>query len=166
MTSELYPVLCHKSKVGGKSSCSAWCPHFWCSPGCDLPSGWTLLAHVQLFIHDNPQKLLNRAALNHLFPQSVLICRIVPIQVQHLVFRHIEIDEILVHSSLKFVPLDTILSFCSVLEDSFVRWRSFNSANEHCSYQDIPWFSKTCSIFSLSFGFFPTFFVIQLNYFT
>ncbi|KAK4821202.1 hypothetical protein QYF61_015770 [Mycteria americana] len=36
----------------------------------------TLLAHVQLFIHQYPQGLFRRAALNHIIPQPVLKLRI------------------------------------------------------------------------------------------
>ncbi|KAK4823365.1 hypothetical protein QYF61_001713 [Mycteria americana] len=38
----------------------------------------TLPAHVQLFIHQYPQVLFRRAALDHIIPQPVLIPRIVP----------------------------------------------------------------------------------------
>ncbi|KAK4828813.1 hypothetical protein QYF61_000870 [Mycteria americana] len=41
----------------------------------------TLSAHVQLFIHQYPQVLLCRAALDHIIPQPVLELRIAPTQV-------------------------------------------------------------------------------------
>lgn len=44
----------------------------------------TLLAHVKLFIHENPQVLFCMAALNEFFSQSVLISGIAPTQVQYL----------------------------------------------------------------------------------
>ena len=43
-----------------------------------------LLALVKIFIHQNPQVLLCRAALNELSTQSVLISEIALTQVQHL----------------------------------------------------------------------------------
>ena len=46
-----------------------------------LVSKSTLLAHIQLFIHQNPQVLLHRAALSEFF-QSVLISGIALSQVQ------------------------------------------------------------------------------------
>ncbi|RMC16004.1 hypothetical protein DUI87_08211 [Hirundo rustica rustica] len=45
-----------------------------------LGSGCTLLAHVLLFIHQNPQILLFKATLNDIFSHSVLLSRIVPAQ--------------------------------------------------------------------------------------
>lgn len=84
---------------------------------------------------------------------------------QHLVFRHIELHEILVGSPLRFVPLDGIVSFCCVLEDSFIRWKCFNSVRQHCSYQDIPWFSKICAAyFHFLLDFFFIFFVTGFDY--
>ncbi|KAK4827791.1 hypothetical protein QYF61_021744 [Mycteria americana] len=53
--------------------------------GCEC----TLLAHVQLFVHQYPQVLFRRAALDRIIPQPVLKLRIAPTQ----------------------VPLDDILSF-------------------------------------------------------
>jgi len=44
----------------------------------------TLLAHVQLFVHQKLQVLLCRAALKAFFSQSVLRSEIAPPQVQHL----------------------------------------------------------------------------------
>ncbi|KAK4814100.1 hypothetical protein QYF61_008195 [Mycteria americana] len=41
----------------------------------------TLLAHVQLFVHQYPQVLFRRAALNHIIPQPELKPRIAPTQV-------------------------------------------------------------------------------------
>ncbi|KAK4817891.1 hypothetical protein QYF61_002060 [Mycteria americana] len=40
----------------------------------------TLLAHVQLFVHQYPQVLFRRAALDHIIPQPVLEPRIAPTQ--------------------------------------------------------------------------------------
>ena len=50
----------------------------------------TLLAHVELFVHQNPQVLLCRAALNVFSTQSVHISGIAPAQVQQLAVRLIE----------------------------------------------------------------------------
>ncbi|KAK4825882.1 hypothetical protein QYF61_003156 [Mycteria americana] len=55
-------------------------------PGCKR----TLLAHVQLFIHQYPQGLLQRAALNPFIPQPILIPRVVPTQVQDPVLGVVE----------------------------------------------------------------------------
>ena len=51
-------------------------------PGCKS----TLLAYVQLFIHQDPQVLLHRAALNEFFSQSVLIPQIARAEAQYLEF--------------------------------------------------------------------------------
>jgi len=45
-----------------------------------------VLVHVHTFIHQNPQVLLCRAALNEFFSQTVLISRIASTQVQHFAF--------------------------------------------------------------------------------
>ena len=42
---------------------------------------WTLVAHDQLFIHQYPQVLLDRAALNPFVPQPVMIPEVAPTQV-------------------------------------------------------------------------------------
>jgi len=55
-------------------------------PGCRS----TLLAHVQLFVHQNLQVFLIRAALNEFFSQSVDISRIAPTQVEHLALGLVE----------------------------------------------------------------------------
>ena len=49
-------------------------------PGCKS----TLLAYVQLFIHQDPQVLFCRAALSEFFSQSVLVPEIASTQVQYL----------------------------------------------------------------------------------
>ena len=51
----------------------------------------TLLAHVQLFIHQDLQVLLCRAALSEFFSQSVLISEIASSQVQHIALGLIEL---------------------------------------------------------------------------
>ncbi|KAJ7411316.1 hypothetical protein WISP_103196 [Willisornis vidua] len=75
-----------------------------------------LLAHVQLFIHENVQVLLSRAALNEFLSQSVLVPGIALTQLQHLALELVELDEVFVGSVLKFiqVPLDGIPSFCHI----------------------------------------------------
>jgi len=50
----------------------------------------TLLAHVWLFISQNPQLLLIRASLNELFTQSVHIYGIALTQVKHLTLGLVE----------------------------------------------------------------------------
>ena len=47
---------------------------------------YTLLAHVQLFVHQDPQVLLHRAALNEFFTQFAFISGIFSTQGQHLAF--------------------------------------------------------------------------------
>ncbi|KAK4818354.1 hypothetical protein QYF61_011451 [Mycteria americana] len=73
------------------------------SPGYSWLSGCerTLSVHVQLFIHQHPQVLLCRAALNPFIPKPVLILRVTPTQVQDLALGVVEPHE---------VPLDGIPS--------------------------------------------------------
>ncbi|KAK4818846.1 hypothetical protein QYF61_020065, partial [Mycteria americana] len=80
--------------------------------GCEC----TLLAHVQLFIHQHPQVLLRRAALNHIIPQPVLKPRIALNQVQDPALGLVEPHEVHTGPLLQLVqvPLDDILSFWSV----------------------------------------------------
>ncbi|KAK4806919.1 LOW QUALITY PROTEIN: hypothetical protein QYF61_012640 [Mycteria americana] len=68
----------------------------------------TLPAHVQIFIHQYPQVLLCRAALNPFIPQSVLILGIALTQVQDLVLGLVELHEVHMGPLLKPVkiPLD------------------------------------------------------------
>ncbi|KAK4816603.1 hypothetical protein QYF61_018651 [Mycteria americana] len=68
----------------------------------------TLLAHVQLFIHQYPQVLLHRAALNPLIPQSVLTLGIAPTQMQDLACGLVQLCDVHRGSLLKHVkvPLD------------------------------------------------------------
>ncbi|KAK4816734.1 hypothetical protein QYF61_022286 [Mycteria americana] len=54
----------------------------------------TLPAHVQLFIHQYPQILLHRAALNPFIPQSVLILGVALTQVQDLTLGLVEPHEV------------------------------------------------------------------------
>jgi len=51
-------------------------------PGCEH----TLLAHVQLFIHEASQVFLHRSVLNEFFSQSVDRSGVASIQMQHLNF--------------------------------------------------------------------------------
>ena len=80
-------------------------------PGCKS----TLLAHVQLFVHQDPQILLHRTALCDFFPQSVHIPEIVLTQVQHLAFGFVKLQipacPLFEHI---LVPLDGIPPFCGV----------------------------------------------------
>ncbi|KAK4827196.1 hypothetical protein QYF61_015224 [Mycteria americana] len=80
--------------------------------GCEC----TLLAPVQLFVHQYPQVLFHRAALNHIIPQPVLELRIAPTQVQDPTLGLVEPHE--VHTDplpqLVQVPLDDTLSFWHV----------------------------------------------------
>ena len=76
--------------------------------GCDL----ILLAHIQLFIHQYPQVLLHRAALNPFIPQPVLLLGVALTQVQDLVLGLVEPHEVHMGPLLELVqvPLDGILS--------------------------------------------------------
>ncbi|KAK4806258.1 hypothetical protein QYF61_013402 [Mycteria americana] len=66
----------------------------------------TLPAHVQFFIHQYPQVLLCRAALNPFIPQSVLISGIAPTQVQDLALGLVELHE--VHMGPLLKPVKSI----------------------------------------------------------
>ncbi|KAK4811312.1 LOW QUALITY PROTEIN: hypothetical protein QYF61_024448 [Mycteria americana] len=70
----------------------------------------TLPAHVQLFIHQYPQVLFRRAALNHIIPQPVLIPGVAPTQDPALGL--VEPHEVHMGPLLQLVqaPLDGILS--------------------------------------------------------
>ncbi|KAK4818706.1 hypothetical protein QYF61_017927 [Mycteria americana] len=76
----------------------------------------TLLAHVQLFIHQYPQVLLRRAALDHIIPQPVLKPRIAPTQVQDPALGLVEPHEVHTGPLLQLiqVSLDDIPSFWHV----------------------------------------------------
>ncbi|KAK4820325.1 hypothetical protein QYF61_023558 [Mycteria americana] len=76
----------------------------------------TLPAHVQLLVHQYPQVLLRRAALNHIIPQPVLIPGIAPSQVQDLAPGLVEPHEVHTGPLLQLVqvPLDGIPSFWRV----------------------------------------------------
>ena len=71
-----------------------------------------LPAHVQLFIHQHPQVLLGRAALNPFIPQPILIPGVAPTQVQDLALGLVEPHEVHTGSLLELVqvPLDGIPS--------------------------------------------------------
>ncbi|KAK4823197.1 hypothetical protein QYF61_027206 [Mycteria americana] len=76
--------------------------------GCEC----TLSAHVQFFIHQYPQVLLGRAALNPFIPQPVLILGVAPTQVQDPALGLVEPHEVHTGPLLELVqvPLDGILS--------------------------------------------------------
>ncbi|KAK4826357.1 hypothetical protein QYF61_007951 [Mycteria americana] len=80
--------------------------------GCEC----TLLAHVQLFIHQYPQVLLRRAAPNPFIPQPVLILGVAHTQVQDPVVVLAEPHEVHMGPLLQLVqvPLDDFLSFWHV----------------------------------------------------
>ncbi|KAK4821329.1 hypothetical protein QYF61_018234 [Mycteria americana] len=54
----------------------------------------TLVAHVQLFIHQYSQVLLCRAALNPFIPQPVLVLGVAPTQVQDLALGLVKLHEV------------------------------------------------------------------------
>ncbi|KAK4806259.1 LOW QUALITY PROTEIN: hypothetical protein QYF61_013403 [Mycteria americana] len=74
----------------------------------------TLLSRVQPFIHQYPQVLLCRAALDHIIPQPVLELRIAP--TQDLALGLVELHEVHTGPLLQLVqvPLDDIPSFWCV----------------------------------------------------
>ncbi|KAK4806791.1 hypothetical protein QYF61_005587 [Mycteria americana] len=76
----------------------------------------TLLAHVQLFVHQYPQVLFRRAALDHIIPQPLLKPRIAPTQVQDPALGLVEPHEVHTGPLLQLVqvPLDDIPSFWHV----------------------------------------------------
>jgi len=76
----------------------------------------TLVAHVQLFIHQYPQVLLSKAALNTFISQPVLIAEVALTQVQDLALGLVEPHEVHTGPLLELVqvPLDGILSFWCV----------------------------------------------------
>ncbi|KAK4821646.1 hypothetical protein QYF61_026507 [Mycteria americana] len=80
--------------------------------GCEC----ALLAHVQLFVHQYPQVLFYRTALDHIIPQSLLKPRIAPTQVQDPALGLVEPHEVHTGPLLQLVqvPLDDIPSFWRV----------------------------------------------------
>ncbi|KAK4810846.1 hypothetical protein QYF61_008818 [Mycteria americana] len=76
----------------------------------------TLPAHVQLFIHQYPQVLLLRAALNPFIPQPVLVPGVALTQVQDLALGKVEPHEVHMGPLLELVqvPLNGIPSFWRV----------------------------------------------------
>ncbi|KAK4811014.1 hypothetical protein QYF61_015718 [Mycteria americana] len=72
----------------------------------------TLSAHVQLFVHQYPQVLLHRAALNPFSTQPVFVLEIAPTHVQDLALGLVELHEVPMGPPLKpvKVPLDGIPS--------------------------------------------------------
>ncbi|KAF4791794.1 hypothetical protein TURU_128002 [Turdus rufiventris] len=81
-----------------------------------LGDGWpmgyecTVPVHVQFFTYQNPQVLLNRAALDLSIPPPVTIPGVALAHVQHLALGFVEPHEIL---ELDQAPLDSIPSFRS-----------------------------------------------------
>jgi len=75
-----------------------------------------LPVHVQFFIHQYPQALLCRAAVNPFIPQPVLMLGVAPTQVQNPALGLVEPHEVHTGPLLKLfqVPLDDILSFWHV----------------------------------------------------
>ena len=63
----------------------------------------TLLAHVQLAIHQYPQVFFSRAAVNSFTYQLVLVMRVASIQVQGLTFGFVEPHEVHLGPLLKLV---------------------------------------------------------------
>jgi len=76
----------------------------------------TLVAHVQLFIHQHPQVLLGRAALKPFTPQPVLIAGVAPTHMQNPAGGLVEPHEVHTGPLLELVqvPLDDILQVSSL----------------------------------------------------
>ena len=72
----------------------------------------TLLSHVHLFIHQYPQVLLGRAALNPFSAQPIFGLGIAPNQMQDLALGFVELHEVCTGPPLEpvKVPLDGIAS--------------------------------------------------------
>ncbi|KAK4823233.1 hypothetical protein QYF61_000093 [Mycteria americana] len=85
-----------------------------------------LPAHIQLFIHQYPQVLLHRAALNPFFLQLVLILGVAPTQVQDLALGLVEPHEVHMGPLLQLVqvPLDDILCLSLVSSANLLRVHS------------------------------------------
>lgn len=58
-----------------------------------------LLVHVQLVSHHNPQIVFHKAALQPISPQSVLVCGVIPPQVQDFSCCFVELHVVLVMSA-------------------------------------------------------------------
>ena len=63
----------------------------------------TLLAHVQLPIHQYPQVLFGKVVLYPYIPQLVLLVRVAMNQVQALVLEFVELHEVLLDPLLQSV---------------------------------------------------------------
>ncbi|KAK4830856.1 hypothetical protein QYF61_013785 [Mycteria americana] len=119
LTPELDAVLqvgSHQSRVEGQNHLPRPAGHASFDAAQDavdlLGCEHTLSAHIQLFIHQYPQVLLCRAALNPFIPQPVLIPGIAPTQVQDLALGLVEPHEVHTGPLLQLVqvPLDGIPS--------------------------------------------------------
>jgi len=111
-------VSSEQSRVPESPPLTCW-PRCWgCSPEYDWPS--RLQAHIvdlcPAFRPSVPQVLLRRAALNPFIPQSVLILRTAPTQVQDLALGLVEPHEVHMGPPLRLVQvsLDDIPSFWCV----------------------------------------------------
>lgn len=78
-------------------------------------SFWAASTHYWLvfifFIHDYPQVLLHKTALNTLIAQSLFMFGIVPVKVQNLTLVLVELNEI--HMGPPFKPVKALLEILS-----------------------------------------------------
>ncbi|KAK4815928.1 hypothetical protein QYF61_010185, partial [Mycteria americana] len=136
-----------------------------------LGSECTLSAHVQLFIHQYPQLLLCRTALNPFVPQPVLIPGVVPTLVQDAALGLVEPHEVHMGPLLKLlqVPLDGIPSLsqnqdsviCKCAEDALNLTvyivdediKQYSSYSVDVTIQPIPYPPKSPSIKSVHLKF-------------
>ncbi|KAK4828585.1 hypothetical protein QYF61_027675 [Mycteria americana] len=118
-TPELDTVLqvgSHQSGVEGQNPLPRPAGHASCDAAQDmvglLGCKRTLSAHVRLLIHQYPQVLLHRAALNPFIPQPVLIPGVAPTQVQDFALGLVEPHEVHTGPLLELVqvPLDSMPS--------------------------------------------------------
>jgi len=89
-------------REAGSPPLTFWAHIFWYSPEYGWPSG-TLLAHVQLTIHQYSQVLFGSALLNIFVPWLVLIVRFATTQVQELTLESVESHEVLLSPPLEHV---------------------------------------------------------------
>ena len=90
----------------------------------------TLLGHVELLIHQYPQVLLLRAALNPFSAQSVFVVAIAPTQVQDLALGIVELHE--THTGPMLKPV-RMVSLPSSRSTTWPSWVSLANLLRECS---------------------------------
>ncbi|KAK4810205.1 hypothetical protein QYF61_011799 [Mycteria americana] len=117
-----------------------------------------LWAHVQLFIHQHPQVLFRRAALDHTIPQPVLKPRIAPTQVQDPALGLVEPHEVHTGPLLQLVQVPQLGVICKLAEGALILAVNVIDENieQHWSHSAITpvkqrrfverWFRLPCAI--------------------